>query len=144
MPICRPAELYREMYETLQTTDMTVCFRRRAPPKGRIEDPVVFCEKMLLKVIRKISKVNIMDGARELSRDSTPNSRWRAAELQPVFPKTILHGADSTPSVENRVIVKRACRVIVGLLVYAIDGILAFSAAPLASAAICWDWRISR
>ncbi|MFQ9434936.1 MAG: glycosyltransferase family 2 protein [Ruminococcus callidus] len=59
-----PPELIIEMYETLQTTDYDCVASRRVSRKGESKIRSFFA-RMFYKVIRKISKVNIMDGARD-------------------------------------------------------------------------------
>ena len=101
---------------------------------------------MFYKVIRKISKVNIMDGARDF-RMMTRQMTDAVLSLREYnrFSKGIFAWVGFNTKwipFENR---NREAGTTKwsfwGLLVYAIDGILAFSTAPLALSASGKHWR---
>lgn len=135
-----PPELIIEMYETLQTTDYDCVASRRVSRKGESKIRSFFA-RMFYKVIRKISKVNIMDGARDF-RMMTRQMTDAVLSLREYnrFSKGIFAWVGFNTKwipFENR---NREAGTTKwsfwGLLVYAIDGILAFSTAPLALSAI--------
>ncbi len=135
-----PPELMIEMYETLKTTDYDCVASRRVSRKGESKIRSFFA-RMFYKVIRKISKVNIMDGARDF-RMMTRQMTDAVLSLREYnrFSKGIFAWVGFQTKwlpFENR---NREAGTTKwsfwGLLLYAIDGILAFSTAPLALSAI--------
>lgn len=135
-----PPELMIEMYETLTTTDYDCVASRRVSRKGESKIRSFFA-RMFYKVIRKISKVDIMDGARDFRMmtrqmtDAVLSMREYNRFSKGIFAWVGFH--TKWIPFENR---NREAGTTKwsfwGLLLYAIDGILAFSTAPLAFSAI--------
>ena len=131
-----PPELMIEMYETLQTTEYDCVASRRVSRKGESKIRSFFA-RMFYKIIRKISKVDIVDGARDF-RMMTRQMTDAVLSLKEYnrFSKGIFAWVGFRTKwipFENR---NREAGTTKwsfwGLLIYAIDGILAFSTAPLA------------
>lgn len=135
-----PPELMIGMYETLTTTDYDCVASRRVSRKGESKIRSFFA-RMFYKVIRKISKVDIMDGARDFRMmtrqmtDAVLSMREYNRFSKGIFAWVGFH--TKWIPFENR---NREAGTTKwsfwGLLLYAIDGILAFSTAPLAFSAI--------
>lgn len=135
-----PPGLMIEMYETLTTTDYDCVASRRVSRKGESKIRSFFA-RMFYKVIRKISKVDIMDGARDFRMmtrqmtDAVLSMREYNRFSKGIFAWVGFH--TKWIPFENR---NREAGTTKwsfwGLLLYAIDGILAFSTAPLAFSAI--------
>lgn len=135
-----PPELMIEMYETLTTTDYDCVASRRVSRKGESKIRSFFA-RMFYKVIRKISKVDIMDGARDFRMmtrqmtDAVLSMREYNRFSKGIFAWVGFH--TKWIPFENR---NREAGTTKwsfwGLLLYAIDGILAFSTAPLALSAV--------
>jgi glycosyltransferase involved in cell wall biosynthesis len=135
-----PPELMLEMYETLKTTDYDCVASRRVSRKGESKIRSFFA-KMFYKIIRKVSKVDIKDGARDF-RMMTRQMTEAVLSLREYnrFSKGIFAWVGFRTKwipFENR---NREAGTTKwsfwGLLVYAVDGILAFSTAPLAISSI--------
>lgn len=135
-----PPELMIEMYETLQTTEYDCVASRRVSRKGESKIRSFFA-RMFYKIIRKISKVDIVDGARDF-RMMTRQMTDAVLSLKEYnrFSKGIFAWVGFRTKwipFENR---NREAGTTKwsfwGLLIYAIDGILAFSTAPLALSAV--------
>lgn len=135
-----PPELIIEMYETLQTTEYDCVASRRVSRKGESKIRSFFA-RMFYKIIRKISKVDIVDGARDF-RMMTRQMTDAVLSLKEYnrFSKGIFAWVGFRTKwipFENR---NREAGTTKwsfwGLLIYAIDGILAFSTAPLALSAV--------
>lgn len=135
-----PPELMIEMYETLQTTEYDCVASCRVSRKGESKIRSFFA-RVFYKIIRKISKVNIVDGARDF-RMMTRQMTDAVLSLKEYnrFSKGIFAWVGFRTKwipFENR---NREAGTTKwsfwGLLIYAIDGILAFSTAPLALSAV--------
>lgn len=135
-----PPELMIEMYETLQTTEYDCVASRRVSRKGESKIRSFFA-RVFYKIIRKISKVDIVDGARDF-RMMTRQMTDAVLSLKEYnrFSKGIFAWVGFRTKwipFENR---NREAGTTKwsfwGLLIYAIDGILAFSTAPLALSAV--------
>lgn len=135
-----PPELMIEMYETLQTTEYDCVASCRVSRKGESKIRSFFA-RMFYKIIRKISKVDIVDGARDF-RMMTRQMTDAVLSLKEYnrFSKGIFAWVGFRTKwipFENR---NREAGTTKwsfwGLLIYAIDGILAFSTAPLALSAV--------
>lgn len=135
-----PPELMIEMYETLQTTEYDCVASRRVSRKGESKIRSFFA-RMFYKIIRKISKVDIVNGARDF-RMMTRQMTDAVLLLKEYnrFSKGIFAWVGFRTKwipFENR---NREAGTTKwsfwGLLIYAIDGILAFSTAPLALSAV--------
>lgn len=135
-----PPELMIEMYETLQTTEYDCVASCRVSRKGESKIRSFF-ERVFYKIIRKISKVDIVDGARDF-RMMTRQMTDAVLSLKEYnrFSKGIFAWVGFRTKwipFENR---NREAGTTKwsfwGLLIYAIDGILAFSTAPLALSAV--------
>lgn len=135
-----PPELMIEMYETLQTTEYDCVASRRVSRKGESKIRSFFA-RVFYKIIRKISKVDIVDGARDF-RMMTRQMTDAVLSLKEYnrFSKGIFAWVGFRTKwipFENR---NREAGTTKwsfwGLLIYAIDGILAFSTVPLALSAV--------
>ena len=135
-----PPELMIEMYETLQTTEYDCVASCRVSRKGESKIRSFFA-RVFYKIIRKISKVDIVDGARDF-RMMTRQMTDAVLSLKEYnrFSKGIFAWVGFRTKwipFENR---NREAGTTKwsfwGLLIYAIDGILAFSTAPLALSAV--------
>ena len=129
-----------EMYETLQTTEYDCVASRRVSRKGESKIRSFFA-RMFYKIIRKISKVDIVDGARDF-RMMTRQMTGAVLSLKEYnrFSKGIFAWVGFRTKwipFENRNQEAGTTKwSFWGLLIYAIDGILAFSTAPLALSAV--------
>lgn len=135
-----PPELVEEMYATLKNTKYDCVASRRVDRKG--ESPIrSFFAKLFYKIIRKISKINIMSGARDF-RMMTRQMVDSIVSLKEYnrFSKGIFQwvGFDTKwINFENRNRVAGTTKwSFWGLLIYAIEGVIAFSTAPLALSSI--------
>lgn len=137
-----PPELMEEMYKTLKAPDSDYdCVAScRVDRKGESKIRSAFAHSFY-KIIRKISKVNIVDGARDF-RMMTRQMVDSIISLEEYnrFSKGIFAWVGfNTKWIPFENINRKAGTTkwsFWGLVVYAIDGILAFSTAPLALSAI--------
>lgn len=137
-----PPELMEEMYKTLTAPDSDYdCVAScRVDRKGESKIRSAFAHSFY-KIIRKISKVNIVDGARDF-RMMTRQMVDSIISLEEYnrFSKGIFVWVGfNTKWIPFENINRKAGTTkwsFWGLVVYAIDGILAFSTAPLALSAI--------
>ena len=137
-----PPELMEEMYKTLTAPDSDYdCVAScRVDRKGESKIRSAFAHSFY-KIIRKISKVNIVDGARDF-RMMTRQMVDSIISLEEYnrFSKGIFAWVGfNTKWIPFENINRKAGTTkwsFWGLVVYAIDGILAFSTAPLALSAI--------
>ncbi len=135
-----PPELVEEMYATLKSSKYDCIASRRVDRKG--ESPIrSFFAKIFYKVIRKISKINIMSGARDF-RMMTRQMVDSIVSLREYnrFSKGIFQWVGFETKwidFENRNRVAGTTKwSFWGLLIYAIEGVIAFSTAPLALSSI--------
>lgn len=135
-----PPELMIEMYETLQTTEYDCVASRRVSRKGESKIRSFFA-RVFYKIIRKISKVDIVDGARDF-RMMTRQMTDAVLSLKEYnrFSKGIFAWVGFRtkwiPFEDRNREAGTTKWSFWGLLIYAIDGILAFSTAPLALSAV--------
>lgn len=135
-----PPELMIEMYETLQTTEYDCVASRRVSRKGESKIRSFFA-RVFYKIIRKISKVDIVDGARDF-RMMTRQMTGAVLSLKEYnrFSKGIFAWVGFRtkwiPFENHNREAGTTKWSFWGLLIYAIDGILAFSTAPLALSAV--------
>lgn len=135
-----PPHLMDEMYKTLKETDYDCVASCRVDRKGESKIRSFFAH-MFYKVIRKISKVDIVDGARDF-RMMTRQMVDSIVSLEEYnrFSKGIFAWVGyNTKWIPFENINRKAGTTkwsFWGLMLYAIDGILAFSTAPLALSAI--------
>lgn len=120
-----PPSLLPQMYEILQTENYDNVATRRTTREG--EPPIrSFCARMFYKIINRISKADIVDGARDFRLMKRPmvNAIISMGEYNR-FSKGIYGwvGFKTKWSFWS-------------LLLYSIDGIVAFSTAPLSLAAL--------
>lgn len=135
-----PPHLMDEMYKTLIETDYDCVASCRVDRKGESKIRSAFAH-MFYKIIRKISKVDIVDGARDF-RMMTRQMVDAIVSLEEYnrFSKGIFAWVGfKTKWIPFENINRKAGTTkwsFWGLMLYAIDGILAFSTAPLALSAI--------
>lgn len=135
-----PPYLLDEMYKTLTETDYDCVATCRADRKGEAKIRSAFAH-MFYKIIRKISKVEIVDGARDF-RMMTRQMVDSIVSLEEYnrFSKGIFAWVGyNTKWIPFENVNRKAGTTkwsFWSLLLYAIDGILAFSTAPLALSAI--------
>ncbi len=136
-----PPELVEEMYVTLKTDKKYDCVAsRRVDRKGESAIRSFFAE-MFYKIIRKLSKVNIVSGARDfrMMKRQMVDSIVSLREYNR-FSKGIFQWVGFETKwidFENRNRVAGSTKwSFWGLLLYAIDGMIAFSTAPLALSSI--------
>jgi glycosyltransferase involved in cell wall biosynthesis len=135
-----PPELIEEMYETLTTTDFDCVGSRRVTRKGESKIRSFFA-RMFYKIIRKLSNVDIVDGARDF-RMMTRQMVDAILSMKEYnrFSKGIFAWVGfKTKWLEYENQERKAGTTkwsFWGLLLYAIDGILAFSTMPLALSAV--------
>lgn len=130
-----PPDLIPEMYETLLTTDYDCVATKRKTRKG--ENPIIsFFSKLFYKIINKMTKTEIVDGARDfrlMSRQMV-DSILRVTEYNR-FSKGIFSWVGfKTKWIAYDNIERSAGKTkwnFWKLFVYALDGITAFSTAPL-------------
>ena len=130
-----PPDLIPEMYETLLTTDYDCVATKRKTRKG--ENPIIsFFSKLFYKIINKMTKTEIVDGARDfrlMSRQMV-ESILRVTEYNR-FSKGIFSWVGfKTKWIAYDNIERSAGKTkwnFWKLFVYALDGITAFSTAPL-------------
>ena len=135
-----PPELVEEMYRTLKNSKYDCVASRRVNRTG--ESPVrSFFAKMFYRIIRKISKINIVSGARDF-RMMTRQMVDSIVSLREYnrFSKGIFQWVGFETKwidFENRNRVAGTTKwSFFGLLIYAIEGVIAFSTAPLALSSI--------
>ena len=141
MQICRiPPALLPEMYETLQTKMYDCVATRRVTRAG--EPPIrSFFARMFYKLINKISKTEIVDGARDfrLMTRQMVNAILSVQEYNR-FSKGIFGWVGfRTKWLEYKNIERAAGQTkwsFWKLFVYSLDGITAFSTVPLSVAAV--------
>lgn len=135
-----PPELVEEMYATLKNSKYDCVASRRVDRKGESPIRSLFA-KMFYKIIRKISKINIMSGARDF-RMMTRQMVDSIVSLREYnrFSKGIFQWVGFETkwiNFENRNRVAGTTKwSFWGLLIYAIEGVIAFSTAPLALSSI--------
>lgn len=130
-----PPDLIPEMYETLLTTDYDCVATKRKTRKG--ENPIIsFFSRLFYKIINKMTKTEIVDGARDfrlMSRQMV-NSILQITEYNR-FSKGIFSWVGfNTKWIAYDNIERSAGKTkwnFWKLFVYALDGITAFSTAPL-------------
>ena len=130
-----PPDLIPEMYETLLTTDYDCVATKRKTRKG--ENPIIsFFSKLFYKIINKMTKTEFVDGARDfrlMSRQMV-DSILRVTEYNR-FSKGIFSWVGfKTKWIAYDNIERSAGKTkwnFWKLFVYALDGITAFSTAPL-------------
>lgn len=130
-----PPDLIPEMYETLLTTDYDCVATKRKTRKG--ENPIIsFFSRLFYKIINKMTKTEIVDGARDfrlMSRQMV-DSILRVTEYNR-FSKGIFSWVGfNTKWIAYDNIERSAGKTkwnFWKLFVYALDGITAFSTAPL-------------
>ena len=135
-----PPSLLPEMYETLEGGEYDCVATRRVSRKG--EPPIrSFCARQFYKLMRKISSADIVDGARDfrLMTRQMVNSILSVKEYNR-FSKGIFGWVGyRTKWLEYENIERSAGETkwsFWKLFLYAIDGIVAFSTAPLAIASV--------
>ena len=135
-----PPELLEQMYQMLQNPDLDCVATRRATRKG--EPPLrSWFARMFYKLINKISDTEIVDGARDyrLMKRRMVDS---ILELQEVnrFSKGIFSWVGYRTEWLSYDNIERAAGQTKwsfwGLMLYALDGIVAFSTAPLSVAMV--------
>lgn len=135
-----PPELVEEMYTTIKNSDYDCVASRRVTRTGESKIRSFFA-RMFYRMIGKISKTNIVDGARDF-RMMTRQMVDSIVSLREYnrFSKGIFQWVGFNTkwiAFENRNRVAGTTKwSFWGLLVYAIDGIVAFSTAPLALSSI--------
>lgn len=130
-----PPDLIPEMYETLLTTDYDCVATKRKTRKG--ENPIIsFFSRLFYKIINKMTKIEIVDGARDfrlMSRQMV-DSILQVTEYNR-FSKGIFSWVGfNTKWIAYDNIERSAGKTkwnFWKLFVYALDGITAFSTAPL-------------
>ena len=130
-----PPDLIPEMYETLLTTDFDCVATKRKTRKG--ENPIIsFFSRLFYKIINKMTKTEIVDGARDfrlMSRQMV-DSILQVTEYNR-FSKGIFSWVGfNTKWIAYDNIERSAGKTkwnFWKLFVYALDGITAFSTAPL-------------
>ena len=135
-----PPMLLKEMYETLKTEDYDVVATRRVTRKG---EPVIrsFFARMFYKLINKISKVEIVDGARDfrLMKRNVVEAILNVQEYNR-FSKGIFSFVGFKTKWLEYENIKRSAGTskwsFWKLFLYSMDGIMAFSTVPLSIAAI--------
>lgn len=132
--------LLPQMYEILQTEDYDNVATRRTTRKG--EPPIrSFCARMFYKIINRISKADIVDGARDFRLMKRPmvNAIISMGEYNR-FSKGIYGWVGFKtkwlPYVNVNRVAGETKWSFWSLLLYSIDGIVAFSTAPLSLAAL--------
>ncbi|MDE6519557.1 MAG: glycosyltransferase family 2 protein [Ruminococcus sp.] len=135
-----PPELIEEMYSTIKNSDYDCVASRRVDRKGESKIRSFFA-KSFYKIMSKISKTNIVDGARDFRMMSRPmvDAIVSLREYNR-FSKGIFQWVGFNTKwleFENRNRVAGTTKwSFFGLLLYAIDGIIAFSTVPLAFSSI--------
>ncbi|MDE7364286.1 MAG: glycosyltransferase family 2 protein [Ruminococcus sp.] len=135
-----PPELIEEMYSTIKNSDYDCVASRRVDRKGESKIRSFFA-RSFYKIMSKISKTNIVDGARDFRMMSRPmvDAIVSLREYNR-FSKGIFQWVGFNTKwleFENRNRVAGTTKwSFFGLLVYAIDGIIAFSTVPLALSSI--------
>lgn len=135
-----PPELIEEMYTTIKNSEYDCVASRRVDRKGESKIRSFFA-KSFYKIMRKISKTDIVDGARDFRMMSRPmvDAIVSLREYNR-FSKGIFQWVGFNTKwleFENRNRVAGTTKwSFFGLLVYAIDGIIAFSTVPLAFSSI--------
>ena len=135
-----PPDLIPEMYETLLTTDYDCVATKRKTRKG--ENPIIsFFSRLFYKIINKMTKTEIVDGARDfrlMSRQMV-DSILQVTEYNR-FSKGIFSWVGfNTKWIAYDNIERSAGKTkwnFWKLFVYALDGITAFSTAPLMNATL--------
>lgn len=130
-----PPDLIPEMYETLLTTDYDCVATKRKTRKG--ENPIIsFFSRLFYKIINKMTKTEIVDGARDfrlMSRQMV-DSILQVTEYNR-FSKGIFSWVGfNTKWISYDNVERSAGKTkwnFWKLFVYALDGITAFSTAPL-------------
>ena len=135
-----PPSLLPQMYEILQTEDYDNVATRRTTREG--EPPIrSFCARMFYKIINRISKADIVDGARDFRLMKRPmvNAIISMGEYNR-FSKGIYGWVGFKtkwlPYVNVNRVAGETKWSFWSLLLYSIDGIVAFSTAPLSLAAL--------
>ena len=130
-----PPDLIPEMYETLLTTDYDCVATKRKTRKG--ENPIIsFFSRLFYKIINKMTKTEIVDGARDfrLMTRQMVDSILQVTEYNR-FSKGIFSWVGfNTKWIAYDNIERSAGKTkwnFWKLFVYALDGITAFSTAPL-------------
>lgn len=130
-----PPDLIPEMYETLLTTDYDCVATKRKTRKG--ENPIIsFFSKLFYKIINKMTKTEIVDGARDyrLMSRKMVDSILKVTEYNR-FSKGIFSWVGfNTKWIAYDNIERSAGKTkwnFGKLFFYALDGITAFSTAPL-------------
>lgn len=135
-----PPELLKEMYETVKNEDFDCAAARRTTRKG--EPPIrSFFAKLFYKIIRKISNADITDGARDYR---LMKRRVAEAILSMKEYNRFSKGIFGWVGFKTKWIDYENTERVAGstkwsfykLLLYSIDGILAFSTIPLSLAAL--------
>lgn len=135
-----PPELIEEMYSIIKNSEYDCVASRRVDRKGESKIRSFFA-KSFYKIMSKISKTNIVDGARDFRMMSRPmvDSIISLREYNR-FSKGIFQWVGFNTKwleFENRNRVAGTTKwSFFGLLLYAIDGIIAFSTVPLAFSSI--------
>lgn len=134
-----PPSLLPQMYEILQTENYDNVATRRTTREG--EPPIrSFCARMFYKIINRISKADIVDGARDFRLMKRPmvNAIISMGEYNR-FSKGIYGWVGFKtkwlPYVNVNRVAGETKWSFWSLLLYSIDGIVAFSTAPLSLAA---------
>ncbi len=135
-----PPSLLPQMYEILQTENYDNVATRRTTREG--EPPIrSFCARMFYKIINRISKADIVDGARDFRLMKRPmvNAIISMGEYNR-FSKGIYGWVGFKtkwlPYVNVNRVAGETKWSFWSLLLYSIDGIVAFSTAPLSLAAL--------
>lgn len=135
-----PPSLLPQMYEILQTEDYDNVATRRTTREG--EPPIrSFCARMFYKIINRISKADIVDGARDFRLMKRPmvNAIISMGEYNR-FSKGIYGWVGFKtkwlPYVNVNRVAGETKWSFWSLLLYSIAGIVAFSTAPLSLAAL--------
>lgn len=135
-----PPELIEEMYSTIKNSDYDCVASRRVDRKGESKIRSFFA-RSFYKIMSKISKTNIVDGARDFRMMSRPmvDAIVSLREYNR-FSKGIFQWVGFNTKwleFENRNRVAGTTKwSFFGLLLYAIDGIIAFSTVPLALSSV--------
>lgn len=135
-----PPELVEEMYATIKSSKYDCIASRRVDRTGESPIRSLFA-KMFYKIIRKISRINIVSGARDF-RMMTRQMVDSIVSLREYnrFSKGIFQWVGFETKwieFENRNRVAGTTKwSFWGLLIYAIEGMIAFSTAPLALSSI--------
>lgn len=136
-----PLELLPEMYETVKNGDFDSVATRRVSRKG--EPPIrSFFAKLFYKIMRKISSADIVDGARDYRM---MNRKFVNAILEMKEYNRFSKGIYGWVGFKTKWLEYENIERSVGetkwsfwkLLVYALDGIVAFSTMPLVISTLC-------